>query len=297
MRFHLSIGRFAICPARKALQAAATALLAPLCLVLASGAALAAPVLPDFGAAVFVAGAPIDNPFFPLLDHRTRIYQGEFEDEGETVVERFELTFFHEGPTILGVATSTVLDRSFEDDLLVEETYDYYAQDTAGNVWYFGEDVTNYIYDDDGNLIETNSESAWIAGENGALPGYIMPAAPTVGFNYYQEYAVDDEALDQGEIFSLGNDIEIDFGEFTDVLQVLETTELDPDAAEFKYYAPGFGLILVEEGLDPETLSDPEVSVALVRIVSVPEPNSLTLLLAGLGALGIGGVVRRRRAA
>ena len=48
--------------------------------------------------------------------------------------------------------------------MLVEETFDFYAQDTAGDVWHFGEDVTDYVYDADGNLIGTNSSSAWRAG-------------------------------------------------------------------------------------------------------------------------------------
>lgn len=102
------------------------------------------------------------------------------DDEGEDFTERSVLTYAGTGPEILGVDTTVQLDRAYEDGLLVEETFDYYAQDTDGNVWYMGEDVTNYLYDD-GNLIGPNNDSAWIAGKNGALPGYIMPAAPGVG--------------------------------------------------------------------------------------------------------------------
>lgn len=261
-----------------------------LCLAWASGEAGAMPVLPDFSAATFLPGAAVDNTYFPLLGGPERTYRGQKEEDGETVVESFKLSNPGFGPVILGVQTTIQRDRSFENGVIVEDTFDYYAQDTAGNVWYFGEDVTNFVYDDDGNLIETNDESAWRAGVNGALPGFIMPADLIIGFNYFQEFAPADEALDHGTIFSLGETVSLDIGEFTNVLRVLEGTALEPDVREFKYYAPGEGLILVEEDLD-EDFMNPEISVALV---DVPEPGSLALLLGGIGVLAFAGRRKKR---
>lgn len=239
--------------------------------------AQAAPFLPDFESATFVPGAPVDNPYFPLLDTRTRIFEGDGE--------RFELTVLGPGPVILGVQTTTQLDRAFEDDRLVEETFDFYAQDTDGNVWYLGEDVTNYVYDAMGNLIETNSESAWRAGINDALPGWIMPADLTLGFNYYQEFAEEDEALDEGTTNAIGLAVSLDIGDFEDVLRVLETTAIEPDARGFKYYAPGVGLILEEEGLDAD-LENPELVLELTQVV--PEPGTAALLVLGVLVLATG---------
>ncbi len=86
-----------------------------------------------------------------------------------------------------------------------------------------------------------------------------MPAELTEGFNYFQEHAPADEAMDQGTIFVAFIDtLTLDIGTFENVLQIFETTELEPDAREFKYYAPGVGLILVEEDLDEE-LANPEL--------------------------------------
>ena len=253
----------------------------------AATSAVAAEIfMPDFDTSNFEAGQPIDNAYFPMTDFsHTYVYAGSYEDdEGETVTESFELTNLASGPEILGVQTTTQLDRSFEDGLLVEETFDYYVQDKDGNVWYMGEDVTNFVYDDDDNLIETNDSSAWRAGVNDALPGYIMPVTLNEGFTYYQEFAEADEALDIGTIFSIGEAVSVDFGSFTDVLQILETNPFEPDALGFKYFAPGLGLILEEEGLD-EGFGDPELTIALVEKRSVPEPATLGLLGAGLISL------------
>ncbi|HSN71001.1 MAG TPA: PEP-CTERM sorting domain-containing protein, partial [Steroidobacteraceae bacterium] len=226
---------------------------------------------------------PVDHPYFPLTASATRVYVGS--EDGEPIDARFELTNLGPGPVIAGVQTQVQRDRDYEDGLLVEETFDYYAQDTEGNVWYLGEDVTNFEYDDDGNLIGTNDESAWRAGVNDALPGLIMPADPDPEFNYYQEFAPEDDALDQATIFGFLDMLEMESGIFEDVLQIFETNELEPDAREFKYYAPGFGLILVEEDLN-EDLQDPEAVFALAEETeSVPEPGTLGLLLLALGAL------------
>lgn len=247
-------------------------------------------VLPDFTAATFEDGAPIDNIYFPLFPDYEALLIAEGEDEeGEPFTEESRLSWGGAGPEIMGVQTWALRDLAYEDGLLVEDTLDYFAQDTDGNVWYFGEDVTNYLYDDDGNLIGTNDESAWIAGENGALPGWIMPAELTLGLAYFQEYAPADDALDEAQIFATGLTVVSGGTVFEDVLQILETTSLDPDAREFKYYAPGFGLILAEEDLD-EAFMNPEMRFELAPI---PLPATFPLIFAALGVLGLAGVVRR----
>jgi hypothetical protein len=253
-------------------------------LVPASGRA--DPVLPSFSTAVFLNGAPVNNVYFPLTDPKTRTFVAEDE--------RFELTNIGSGPTILGVRTTVQRDRSFEEGRLVEDTFDYYAQDTAGNVWYMGEDVTNYIYDDNGNLIRTTNESAWRAGVNGALPGFIMPANPTEGFSYFQEFAPADDALDQARIFAVGQTVSVRVGTFTNVLQILETTTLELDSREFKFYAPGVGLILAHEGLSP-ALTNPEAIFQEQEQAPVPEPAAVLLVTSGV--FGITARVRRRRRA
>ena len=125
-------------------------------------------------------------------------------EDGERFHEKSVLSVLDRpGPRILGVRTTTQLDKAYEDGLLVEKTFDYFAQDKRGNVWYMGEDVTNFHYDDDGNLIGKDHESAWRAGRRGAKPGWIMPARQIVGQRYFQEHARRDEALDKGQTLGI----------------------------------------------------------------------------------------------
>jgi len=110
----------------------------------------------------------IDNLYFPLKPGTTFIYRGETE-EG---VQRNEVVVTNQTKTILGVLTTVVWDRVWdEDDELVEETYDWYAQDKDGNVWYFGEDSKEY---ESGVVVST--AGSWEAGVDGAKPGIIMEA-------------------------------------------------------------------------------------------------------------------------
>lgn len=259
-------------------------------LLAAPGASLAVPVLPDFSAAAFLPGAAIDNPWFPLGPGTRSVLDARAVIDGEAVFERTELTFGGAGPELLGVATTIQRDRAFEQGVIVEDTFDYYAQDAAGNVWYFGEDVMNYRYDEEGELIGTDTASSWRAGENGAAPGFIMPAEPVVGFEYYQEFAPEDEAVDVAEIDAIDLMLNVGGVAWSDVLRTFETNPLEPESLEYKYYTPGFGLIRIEEGLE-ERGGAPELTFDL-QIAPVPLPAGLPLLVGALTGLRL---LRRTR--
>ncbi len=243
-----------------------------------------APFLPDFNAATFTANSSVsDSPYFPLMPGTVYISEGREVGDGQTTLNRTFVTF--ETMEILGVRTRAVRDTGFVDGLLSEDTRDFFAQDTAGNVWYMGEDTTAFEYDEQGNLIGTSKEGSWQAGVDDALPGFIMQANPAVGDNYFQEFAPNNGALDQATVISLDRTISIDLGTFTNVQQILETTQLDPDSREFKYYAPGIGLIFTQEDLD-EDLMNPQSVVELVSVEVIPAPAALPLVVVGLGAAG-----------
>lgn len=164
------------------------------------GRAVAGPVLPDFSPGNFTSGAPIDNLYFPLVPGTTFRYSANVTDPatGERVHEVDVDVVTNQTQMIAGVVARVVHARSFEDDVLVEDTSDFYAQDKSGNVWYLGEATSAFERDDEGNIISTSHAGSWRAGVNGGKPGYIMPAAALrrVGFEHYQEFAPADQAVD-----------------------------------------------------------------------------------------------------
>ncbi len=176
----------------------------------------------------------IDNPYFPLIPGTTFIYEGEGDDE----MERNEVYVTHDTKIVMGVTTTVVQDRVWEDDELTEETFDWYAQDKEGNVWYFGEDSKEY---DDGEFV--SDDGSWEAGIDGAMPGIVMKADPQIGDVYRQEY-LEGEAEDMGAVVSLDESVNVAYGSYDNCLLTREWTILEPDVEEEKYYSKGVGQIL-----------------------------------------------------
>ena len=195
-----------------------------------------------FNAANFTNPTTIDNAYLPLTPGDIKSYEMETEDGLETIETEVLATL----RTVNGIICVVFRDRVYLDGVLMEDTHDWFAQDDAGNVWYMGEDVVNYEYDDDGTLLGTNDDGAWEAGVDGALPGVVMWANPLVGDSYYQEYYAD-EAEDMGMIVAEGVEVVLEDGTvYENCLQILDWTLLDPSALEYKYYAPGIGLVREE---------------------------------------------------
>jgi hypothetical protein len=161
--------------------------------------------------------------------------------------EKVAITVLDETKTITGVVdeaktattvmTRVVEEKEWKDDELVEVSRNFLAIcPTTNDVFYFGEEVDDYK---DGEVVSHGG--AWLAGENGAKAGLIMPGDPAVGMRYYQEIAPD-VALDRAEVVSLDETVETPAGSFSDSLVTQEGTALNPDEKEFKTYAPGIGL-------------------------------------------------------
>ncbi len=180
----------------------------------------------------FVDG--IDNPWLPLVPGSTWTYESTGE-EPETVT----VTVTDETRVVAGVTTTVVHDVvTGPDGEVVEDTYDWFAQDEDGNVWYFGEQSTEY--DEQGR---PDPAGSWEAGVDGALAGLVMPADPRVGDAYEQE-SYPGEAEDRATVLSLDEQVTVPFGGYEDVLMTEDTTPLEPGIAEHKYYARGVGVVL-----------------------------------------------------
>ncbi len=183
-----------------------------------------------------------DNPYFTLRPGKFLRLEGD--DDGEFV--RVDITFtdelrpilFHDGNRLLFAMTRVVEEREWIDGELVEISRNYFAAcQKTSDVFYFGEEVDIY---ENGQIV--SHDGAWLAGENGAEPGLIMPGTPLNGAKYYQEIAVD-VALDRAE--HVGDDltVTVPLNTYKNCIKVVETTPLEPGSESIKFYAPEIGLI------------------------------------------------------
>ena len=173
----------------------------------------------------------ITNRYLTLTPGMKLVY----ETKTASSTERTEILIPGETRVVKGVTTLVYRDRVWLDGALVEDTKDYLAQDRNGNVWYFGEDVNNY---EDGQVAD--HDGSWRAGQNGAQPGIWMKANPQVGDTYAQEN-YPGVAEDKAEVLSISETVTVPYGTFQSCLKTYDTTPLDPDAREHKYYCPGVG--------------------------------------------------------
>ena len=177
----------------------------------------------------------IDHPYWPMQPGTSWIY-GERDLEGSR--QRVVVTVTEQTKEISGIRARVVHDVVTEDGAVLEDTYDWYAQDKDGNLWYLGEDTKEY---EDGKVAST--AGSWQAGVDGAEPGLILPAKPSVGMAYRQEY-YKGEAEDSAEVLSLDEWTEVPAGAYKHLLMTKEFTALEPDVLEHKFYARGVGPVL-----------------------------------------------------
>ena len=177
----------------------------------------------------------IDNEYWPMSPGTNWVYREQDPEGGEL---RVEVTVTDRTEKILGIDATVVHDVVSEQGDVIEDTYDWYAQDRWGNVWYLGEETKEF---EGGKVVST--EGSWEAGVDGAQAGVIVPAQPKVGMAYRQEY-YEGEAEDNGEILSLNARVTVPTGSYDGVLKTKDTNALEPKVLEHKYYARDVGPVL-----------------------------------------------------
>jgi hypothetical protein len=185
----------------------------------------------------------IDHPYWPMSPGSRWVYR-----EGR---QRVVVTVTNRKKLVQGIRATLVHDVVTEGGELVEDTFDWYAQDDGGNLWYLGEQTKEL---EDGKV--TTTEGSWEAGVDGAEAGIVLPAKPEVGLAYRQEY-LEGQAEDEARILSVDEQAEVPFGSFDHVLMTKDFTRLEPDLIEHKFYARGVGPVLtvtVSGGADREEL-------------------------------------------
>ena len=176
----------------------------------------------------------IDNPYWPTTPGSRWVYR---ETDAEGTVQRVVVTVTDQTRMIEGIRATVVRDTVSEDGEVVEDTFDWYAQDKWGNVWYLGEATKEY----DG--AEVSTAGSWEAGVDGARAGVVVPANPEPGLAYRQEYYAG-EAEDEAVVLSVDEQVEVPQGSYEDVLMTKDLNPLEPDLLEHKFYAKGVGPVL-----------------------------------------------------
>jgi hypothetical protein len=195
--------------------------------------------------------AVVDNPWFPLIPGTTFTYRGVAEGESTTDI----LTVTHRTRVVDGVTCTVIKDIVRVRGVLEERTEDWYAQDSDGNVWYFGEDTAEL--DRKGRV--TSTAGSWESGVDGARPGIFMPADPAIGVSYPQEQ-FPGEAEDWFVVMFTGMRAKVPAGTWTDTLVTGEWTPLEPGIVGEKWYAKGVGQVM------ENTISGPQETLRLVKV-------------------------------
>jgi len=203
-----------------------------------------------FNPANFSTPLNINNALFPLVAGKTYVYRGVATDGCEE--DRMAIT--KQTKRIAGVTARVVHDQVYVSAtcngrlVLAEDTFDWYAQDNSGNVWYLGEDSKEC--DVAGNCVQ--SAGSWQAGVHGARAGLIMLANPHQGDHYQQEYSAgvaEDEASVQSVdiVVRLTRPDAIPPRVFQHCIKSREDTPLEPGAVGYKYYCPNVGDVMEDE--------------------------------------------------
>ena len=172
--------------------------------------------------------------------------------DGQTQTDTVTVT--DQKKDILGVSTTVVNDVATHDGSVLEKTFDYYAQDGDGNVWYLGEDTTAFLPNG-----KADTSGSFQAGVDGAQPGIIMEAHPQIPDAYRQEcYA--GQAEDTAWVVGTSGSMRVPYGNVRNVLTTLEATQVEPGAYDQKVYGPGIGIV------SEQSLTGPNEFAQLVSV-------------------------------
>lgn len=191
----------------------------------------------------------ITHPYWPMKPSTQWIFKETEPGEPDATVV---MTVTNQTKTLKsGVKVRVVRDTSFFDGELEEDTFDYFAQHKDGTLWYFGEDSGYYEH---GKFKE--DAGSFEHGVDGAQAGVALPADPKVGQKFRLEY-YKAQAEDQIEILDINTFAQVEAGKYHKVLMTKDTSPIEPNVLEHKFYAYGVGPILslhISDGAGREEL-------------------------------------------
>jgi hypothetical protein len=177
----------------------------------------------------------IDNPYWPMpVGARWQVHVSNPQGESlqETMIVTDQTKRIADGVTAR-VVSDIVRDRGKPTEI----TDDWYAQDSQGNIWYFGENTVEF------HNGKKDTSGSFEAGRNGADAGIAMAAHPTVGLTYREEY-YKGHAEDRSKVLALDQQVEAPAGHFTGAILTDDYSPLEPTVSEYKLYAKGVGPVV-----------------------------------------------------
>lgn len=138
---------------------------------------------------------------------------------------------------IAGVATRPVRWVAVHGARTTPLAVRWYAQDTAGNVWWFGQRLSP-----SGGGLDALATRSWQAGRNGAWAGLIMAASPRMGDGYlnaYQRGVVERRST----VLSLDATASVPARTYRRTVLTRDVSRIAPIHVDRTYYAPGVGLV------------------------------------------------------
>ncbi len=187
----------------------------------------------------------ITNRYLPITKFHRCVLGGN--DQGQhlrivRVLQNRTKRFKYKGQTVKAAVVKDRV-RDVGAGQLIEKTVDYFAQDKAGNAYYFGEDVNEYR---NGHVV--SHEGQWRLGRDTKKPGVLMPVHPKVGDSFYAE-KVPGIAVERDRVVAAGGTRQIGGHTYRHVIKIREhATTPQPAEIEFKNYSRGTGVITEANG-------------------------------------------------
>jgi hypothetical protein len=185
----------------------------------------------------------ITNPWLPISKYHRCVLAGNDQGQQLRIVRTLQS---RTQPVTFGGQTvnAAVVDDHVTDvaaGQVIEKTVDYFAQDDAGNVYYFGEDVNEYKH---GKLV--SHEGQWRLGRDTQTPGLLMPANPKPG-NPFKSEDVPGITHETDHVVSTRTSLQIGGRTYRNVMKVRENAGPPPEV-EYKQYSKGVGVITEANG-------------------------------------------------
>ena len=184
------------------------------------------PYLPAIDPADF--STTIDNPFLPWVPGTTFVYEGGGE--------HIEVTVTADTRTVMGVETVVVRDTVTVKGKVTEDTFDWYAQDRFGNVWYFGEDTAGYA---NGKISSTTGIVGGRRRRRAARRRHARRSRRRARATTRSTSRARPKTSEPS--WRLDDTVSVPYGSLDRSLVTEDTTPLEPQILEHKFYARGVG--------------------------------------------------------